>query len=265
MFCAGETLQPSYLHSARSVRLSSGVRRRVADKHMKTDSTKSDEIREAMFVRIGGLLGFLLLGIILVINFVLLEPPAGGGAAPAEPKSYIVEHAGRMAIANGLRNLMFFCLLFWAAGLYTFTRRGATLATNAWGLLGLLGAAAAATMGIIANGVETVIFLNYGGVSEQRDVFLLLWSVTGVLYVVPQVGTAAMAAGFSLAGWRSGALPRWLVAVGLLVTAASLLTCVGIVSVMTGGWAGMAQSVGVLLTLVWMLSISVLMVRRASA
>ena len=43
-----------------------------------------------------------------------------------------------MAIVNGLRNLVFFCLLFWAAGLYAFTRRSATLATDAWGFQELM-------------------------------------------------------------------------------------------------------------------------------
>ncbi len=230
---------------------------------MATAPGQQVEERETTIVRVGGLLGLLMVGIALVVPLVLLEPPPGGGPPPPEPKTYISDHAGRMAIVNGLRNLMFLCLLFWATGLYTFTRHTTTLATNAWGFLGVLGGAAAATMGTIANGVETAIFLSYGGVSEHRDAFLLLWGVAGVLYVVPQVGTAAMAAGFSLAGWRSGAHPKWLVAVGLIVAVASLLTCVGIVSVMTGGWGEKVQSVGVLLTLVWLLCTSVLMVRRA--
>jgi hypothetical protein len=230
---------------------------------MATAAVYHIEKGETAIVRVGGLLGLLIVGIALVNPFVLYEPPPGGGAALAEPKTYISDQAGRMAIVNGLRNLMFFCLLFWAAGLYPFTRRSATPATNAWGFLGLAGAAAAATTATIANGVETAIFLNYGGVSEQRDVFRLLWGLTGVLYVVPQVGTAAMSAGFSLAGWWSGALPRWLVALGLIVAAACLLTCVGIVSTMTGGWADKVQIVAVVLTLLWLLCTSVLMVRRA--
>ena len=223
------------------------------------------ERRETAIVRIGGLLGLLIVGIALVVPFVLLALPPGGGAAPADPKTYLSDQAGRMAIVNGLRNLMFFCLLFFGAGLYTFTRRSAPLETNAWGVLGLLGATAAATMGTVANGVETALFLNYGGVSEQREVFLVLWGVAGVLYVVPQVGTAAMAAGFSAAGWRSAALPKWLVAVGLTVAATTLLTCIAIASVMTGGWAEKVQLVAVVLTLLWLLCASVLMVWRPGA
>lgn len=230
---------------------------------MATAPGQQVEERETTIVRVGGLAGFLILGIVLVVTFVLFEPPPEGGAALADPKTYISEQAGRMAIVNGLRNLMFFSLLCWAAGLYTFTRRSATHVTNGWGVLGLLGAAAAAIVTTIANSVETAIFLNYGGVSEQRDMFVLLWGLTRALYVVPQVGTAAYAAGFSLAGWWSGALPRWLVALGLIVAAACLITCVGVVSAMTGGWADKVQIVAVLLTLVWLLCTSVLMVRRA--
>lgn len=71
-----------------------------------------------------------------------------------------------------------------------------------------------------------------------------------------------MAAGLSLAGWRSGTLRGWLVALGFILAAATLLTCFGMVSLITGGWAAMVQLVAVILTLVWLLSTSVLMVRR---
>lgn len=224
------------------------------------------EQRETTIVRVGGLLGFLMIGIAVLVNYVLFEPPPGGAAALAEPKTYISDQAGRMAIANGMRNLVFFCIPFWAAGVYTFTRPSPTLASNPWGIVGLLGAVTVTAVGTIANGVQTAIFLNYGGVSEQRDIFLVLWGVTRVLFGAAQVGTAAWVAGFSLAGWRSGAMPRWLVALGLIFAAATLLTWgVGIVSVMTGGWAEKVQSVTMPLTLVWLLSTSVLMVRRATA
>ena len=232
---------------------------------MKTDSATSDDSRDAVIVRVAGLLGFLMVGIALVVNLVLFDSPTEGAAALAEPKTYISDQAGRMAIANGLRNLVFFCIPFWAAGLYTFTRCSPTLASNPWGIVGLLGAVAVATVGTITNGVQTATFLNYGGISEQRDTFLLLWSVTDVLFAAAQVFTAVWAAGFSLAGWRSGAMPRWLVGLGLITAAATLLTCVGIVSVMTGGWAQKVQLVSLPLTLVWILSASVLMVRRPSA
>jgi hypothetical protein len=232
---------------------------------MKTDSAMNNDLTESLFVRVGGLLGFLIVALAFVVNFVLIRPPAEGAAALVQPKAYISDQAGRMAIANGLRNLIFFCVPFWAAALFTFTRRSATLASNPWGMVGLLGAVAVMAMGTIANGIQTVIFLNYGGVSEQRDVFLALWAVTHVLFSAAPVGTAAMVTGFSLAGWRSGALPTWLVALGFIFAAATIISCVGIVSAMTGGWAAKVMSMFIPLSLVWLLSTSVLMVRRPSA
>jgi hypothetical protein len=178
---------------------------------MKTDSAMNNDLTESLFVRVGGLLGFLIVALAFVVNFVLIRPPAEGAAALVQPKAYISDQAGRMAIANGLRNLIFFC------------------------------------------------------VSEQRDVFLALWAVTHVLFSAAPVGTAAMVTGFSLAGWRSGALPTWLVALGFIFAAATIISCVGIVSAMTGGWAAKVMSMFIPLSLVWLLSTSVLMVRRPSA
>ena len=109
---------------------------------------------------------------------------------------------------------------------------------------------------------QATIYLNYDGIFEQRDVFLLLWSLLRVLWVVPQVGIAAMAVGFGFAGWRSGTLSKWLVALGLILGATTLLTCFGMVSVVTNGWALTVQNVAIVLTLLWLLSMSVLMVRR---
>jgi hypothetical protein len=222
-----------------------------------------DRLTESsLFVRVGGLLGLLMVVLAFIVNFIFIKPPVDGAVALTELKSYISEQAGRMAVANGMRNLIFFCVPFWAAALFTFTRRNEPLASNPWGMVGLLGAVAVMAMGTIANGIQTVIFLNYGGVSEQRDIFLALWAVTRVLFTVAPVASAAMVSGFSLAGWRSGALPKWLIALGLIFAAATIIACVGIVSAMTGGWAAKVMSMFIPLSLVWMLSTSVMMVRR---
>ena len=231
---------------------------------MGTGSVHGSDQTDGTLLRVGGLLGFLILGVFVVVNFLLIDPPPSG-AAPAELKSYLSDQAGTMAIANGLRNLAFFCVPFFAVGVYTLTGRSATLAGNAWGIVGLLGAAALMTMGTISNAIQTLIFLNIKNVSERPEIFLLLWSLTRVLFRAAQLCSGAMLAGFSIAGWRFAAMPTWLVVVGLIAATANLLTCVGIASVMTGGWASNVRVVAEPLGLVWFLWVSVLMVRRASA
>ncbi len=157
----------------------------------------------------------------------------------------------------------FFCMPFFAVGLYTFTARGTTFTANACGIVGLLSTAALAAALSIANGIETFTFVNTGNLSERPEIFLLLRSLSRVLFRAAEVFTPAMMAGFSLAGWRSGAMPRWLVALGLIGAAAWLLIGVGMASALSGGWAAKLRLVAEPVVLVWSLCTGVLMVRRA--
>ncbi|MCI0330224.1 MAG: hypothetical protein L0196_04635 [candidate division Zixibacteria bacterium] len=221
--------------------------------------------KEATLVRLGGLAGLLMLGLYVAINFILTEgPPASG--SPEEIKAYISNQAGAMAIANGLRYLALFCAAFIAVGLYTLTGRGAPLTGNGWGIVGLLGAAALMATGVVSNTIRTMAFLNLSNLSEQPEHFMLQWNLSGVLFRVAQLFSGMMIAGFSIAGWQSATIPKWLTAAGLLFAASGLLTAVCIAWTMTDSRAWyLLMWTRDILGLVWFLGASIQMLRRASA
>jgi hypothetical protein len=71
-----------------------------------------------------------------------------------------------------------------------------------------------------------------------------------------------MIAGFSVARLRTATTPRWLGLVGLTAATLSLFIAFGMAWAVTGGWAAQLRSVAQPIIMVWVLSISVLMIRR---
>jgi Domain of unknown function (DUF4386) len=230
---------------------------------MNTISAQSTVAREATLVRLGGLAGLSVFGLYILVQFVL-GFPGPSGVPPGELKTYVSEHASTAAVANGLRYLVFPCIAFLAVGMYTLTGRGATLTGNGWGILGLLGAAALMANGVIANTLLTMTYLNFANLSEQPEHFMLQRNLSRLLFSVGQLFWGLMIAGFSIAGWQSATVPRWLVIPGLLFAALGLFNAVLIAWIMTGGRAPelhlWAQT---FLGSFWVLGVSILMVRRA--
>jgi hypothetical protein len=233
---------------------------------MNTVSPQSTVAREASLVRLGGLAGLLNIGLYLSFTLVLTRFPGPSSVPLGELKTYVSDHASVMAVTNGLRYLVLLCIAFFAVGMYTLTSRGATRTGtgNAWGILGLLGAAALMANGMIANTVRAMAFLNSANLSEQPEHFMLLWNLSRILFMVGQLFWGLMLAGFSIAGWQSAAVPRWLVIPGLLFAASGLFSVVFIAWTMTGGRAPeLLYWPQIFLGLFWLLSASVLMVRKA--
>jgi len=233
---------------------------------METGSALGSDRMDGALMRLGGLLGFLNFAIFVVVNFLLIGDLPPDGAGSAELKAYISDQAAPMAIANGLRNLALFCFSFFAAAVYTLIRRGKTSMAKGWGIVGLLGAVALMTMGTLANAIQTLIFVDIDGLSEQPMIFQLLWNLSRLLFRTSQAVFAGIFfVGFSIAGWRSAAMPRWLAVLGLIAAATALVTAVGIASVMAYGWAWNVRTVAEPLGAVWFLCVCVLLIRRAAA
>jgi hypothetical protein len=162
-------------------------------------TTQSTTSREATVIRLGGLAGLSILGLYVLITFVLTRFPGPSSVPFGELKTYILDHAGAMAVGNGLRYLVLVCIAFFAVGMYTFTGRGATLTGNAWGILGLLGAAALMANGAVSNAVLTFAYLSFAKLSEQPEHFMLQSNLSRVLFTVGQLFWGLMIGGFSIA------------------------------------------------------------------
>jgi hypothetical protein len=219
---------------------------------MDNASTRTDTQGLASVSRLGGLAIIVGLGIHIVLNGVLKEFP------PVDPtltelQAYLAREAGAWTIIHGFRYLAFACIALFAAGLFSRTCCTRAVHTTGWGVLGLLGAAVFVTNGIITNGIEILAFHNDALVAQNQEGFWLLFRLTRVLFTAEIVTWSILILGFSVAGWRSGTLPRWLAAIGLLQVVAGMLTGVFVVSILSDGLATVIVEVASIAGLVWFL------------
>ena len=167
--------------------------------------------RHAWVVRLGGLAGLFIIGLILVVNFVLIPQDPAGDAGPEEIAAFFSEHARSMAFANGLRNLCLFLVPLWAVGLYSLVARTADAAAKAWAAMGVVAFAALMALGTVNNFIQTAAFFELSVFAEHPELRRLLWSLSDVGFGgAARLVWAAIIASFSVAGWQSGAFPRWL-------------------------------------------------------
>jgi hypothetical protein len=223
--------------------------------------------RDAWVVRLGGLVNLLILALVVVVNFVLTPKRSllPENARPEEIASFFSAHADQMALANGLRNLVLFLLPIFAVGLYTLIARTAETAAKAWATMALVASAAVMAVGTVNNGVETAAFVNLSVFAEHPELRRLLWSLSAVVFAAVRLVWAAINTGFSVGGWLSGALPRWLCIVGLLSAVSSLVSAVGIAPLLAGGWPNYTEVLVPPTILIFNLGVSIQMLRRAAA
>jgi hypothetical protein len=220
--------------------------------------------RDAWVVRLGGLANLLILALVVVVNFVLTPKRLPANARPEEIASFFSAHADQMGLANGLRNLLFFLLPIFAVGLYTLIARTAETAAKAWATMALVATAAVMAVGTVNNGVETAAFIDLSVFAEHPELRRLLWSLSGVVFAAVRLEWAAINTGFSVGGWLSGALPRWLCIVGLLSAVSSLVSAVGIAPLLAGGWPNYTEALVPPTILIFNLGVSIQMLRRAA-
>ena len=222
--------------------------------------------RHAWVVRLGGLAGLFIIGLALVVNFVLIPQGPAGDAGPEEIAAFFSDQAASMALANGLRNLGLFLLPLWGVGLYSLIAHTADSAAKSWASMGVVASAALMALGTVNNLIQTAAFLELSIFSEHPELRTLLWSLSGVGFGgASRLVLGAFCAGFSIAGWQSGALPRWLCIVGLLSAASSLVTVVAIAELLAGGWPVYVDlAVFAPTILIFQVGVSIQMLRRAA-
>ena len=96
-----------------------------------------------------------------------------------------------------------------------------------------------------------VLLLDADLLAEEPKQFEVLFQVTRLLFTAEITTWAVFILGFSLAGWISRTLPRWIAALGSLSATAGLLSGAFVVSVFTDGQAVVLIDVAALSGLAW--------------
>lgn len=216
------------------------------------------------FVRLGGIAGLIVTLIGLIVNLVLVGADAPGFDAPLdEVASYVALEADRIAAGSALRYAAQFLLIVLAVGLYRFVRGSEDGPHGSWAILGLLGAVWIAATGAVANAGEVVGVWQAETIADQSQFVAAVWGMSIAMFVTLLIPWATFILGFSVAGRASGVLPAWMMWLGLLIAASGLIGAMGIRSAMVGGFAEPVAITSYSLIGLWVLLISILMIRRS--
>lgn len=210
--------------------------------------------------RVGGAAVLVALAIHIILNMVLKEFPPESATA-TELQAYLAQEASTWAIVHGFRYVAFACLVLFAASLFSRSAAEHSGLPNGWAVVGLLGTAMWVTNGIVANGIEMLAFINHEAVSDQQELFWLLFYLTRVLFTAEIATWSITIFGFSMAGRASHTMSDWLSVLGFFAALTGLLASVFVVSVITGGWATVLADIATLSSLAWFLCVGIAMVR----
>ena len=198
-----------------------------------------------------------------VVNSVIKEFPSRSFSG-TELRAYFTEQFDAWAVVHGARYVAVVAMVLFFAGVFVRTC-GHEGDRKGWGIVGLLGTAILATSLTITNGLETFSYLDLELLRENQELFWLLRDITRTLFAGEFVASALVLLGFSVAGWYSRRIPRWIVYLGYVSAASALLSVIFIVSVLTDGWAApLANIIAPLTAIVWFVSVGVIMLRHGA-
>ena len=216
-------------------------------------------------VRLGGLTMLIGLVIHVVANMVLKTMPSLDLTLP-ELQTYLSNESDTWTIVHGMRYVALFCIVIFSAGLFVQTCcHQASRTTIGWGVLGLIGTTLMMSNLMITNGIEILTFIDFGHLSEQKELFWLLYYLTRVLWTAEIATWGVFILGFSIAGLQSRTIPKWIVILGLICTLACLLSAIFVVSILKGGWAILFIEVASLTGLLWFASVGIYMLFRKNS
>lgn len=218
----------------------------------------------ASLIRIGGAALIAAFAIHIIANAVLKQFPPEEPTM-AELRAYLEAEASTWAVVHGLRYLAIACLAVFLGGIVARVR-AANVSTGGWETVGLVGGLLLLANLLITNGIETFAFLDFELLSEEPDLFWLVFNVTRVLFTAEIVTWAILIFGFSMAGWVSCSLPKAISVIGIAAAACGLISATSVVAVMTSeGLIAVVDTVAVIASLVWFLSTGAWMLLRGDS
>jgi hypothetical protein len=162
-----------------------------------------------------------------------------------------------LRIGNGLRSAVTALLPVFAVGVYVWIGP----AGGPWRLVGLLGLSTVPVLGLAANSAGSIAFWRIESLSEQPELATMLWSITVVYFFALYVPYSVGVVGFSLAGRASARMPKWLWILGLAFGSIGLASVLAINLVVADDRIAGAALSAYLLFLVWLVGVSVVMLR----
>ena len=207
--------------------------------------------------RYAGLGGLVFVAALVFQNILRAKAPAFD-AAPGTVSSYFLHHRVAALIPLGMFPIEMLALFAFVAGVWTSASRSEN---RWWATMGVLGAAAIASLFSLVNIIEIVLTAKAETLVHSPIVVEVLWAVHAAAFGLDLAAIAVALIGLSRAATASALLPARLGAAVLPGAAFLLLASVFTVALTNGGpWLGVGL-VGFLFWLVFMVATSISLLR----
>jgi hypothetical protein len=202
--------------------------------------------------------GGLVFATALVVQNIIRAKGPGLDASPGTVSSYFLHHRVAALIPLGMFPIEMLALFAFVAGVWTAASRSEN---RWWATMGVLGAAAIASLFALDNIIEIVLTAKAEILAQSPSVVEALWAVHAAAFGLNFTAIAVALIGLSRAATASGLMPARLGVAVLPGAACLLLASVFTVALTNGGpWLGVAL-VGFLLWLVFMVASSISLLR----
>ena len=207
--------------------------------------------------RYAGIGGLVFAAALVVQNIIRAKGPALD-ASPGTVSSYFLHHRAAALIPLGMFPVEMLALFAFVAGVWTAASRSEN---RWWATMGVLGAAAIASLFALDNIIEIVLTAKAETLAQSPSIVETLWAVHAAAFGLDFAAVAVALIGLSRAATASGLMPARLGAAVLPGAAFLLLASVFTVALTNGApWLGVAL-VGFLLWLVFLVATSISLLR----
>jgi hypothetical protein len=207
--------------------------------------------------RYAGIGGLVFVAVLVVQNILRAKAP-GFDASPGTVSSYFLHHRVAALIPLGMFPIEMLALFAFVAGVWTSASRSEN---RWWATMGVLGAAAIASLFALVNIIEIVLTAKAETLAQSPSIVGALWAVHAAAFGLDLGAIAVALIGLSRAATASALMPARLGAAVLPGAACLLLASVFTVALTNGGpWLGVGL-VGFLFWLVFMVATSISLLR----
>lgn len=211
-----------------------------------------------MSQRIGAAAGILF----LVLSFAslgLAPPPPGLDASAAEVVEHFADHTGGLQAMSLLFALSIAAATVWFGAVRAHVWAGGDAAP--WGPVATVGMAVVAACWLLIGAVVSATAVQFERLDPETVLFA--GTLTDMANFGSQLGIALLALGVSAAARERRSLPAWLVVVGAVMAAISLVSTAGFAT--DAAWVEVTLYASWLPFVVWFAGVSVVLWRAAPA
>ncbi|WP_327640419.1 hypothetical protein OHB24_19140 [Kribbella sp. NBC_00482] len=225
--------------------------------------TSRSKLDALAFSRIGGIAAIAFAALIVLANVIMI--PAGlplTGADLGEVTAFFATERLAVGIGSALTPAAWILATLFGAGALAALWRSERDRRDAWSVVGLAGLA---LQNVTFGGVVATRLALTSTAPHDRSATAALWALHDAVFTLNGTFLALALLGLSIGGRRSGLIPPWHSALGLLAAALQFSSATLAYWVIdNGGLLGFLGLLGWLMWVVWIVAYGIVLIRQAS-